>query len=72
MQKNLHNTMKWLQTDKIIPSWVNKHNVVIYLFISLKCYMWYVFKIDRIHDVKTTQSTSPLAPFIASSPNWLV
>ncbi len=53
MQKDLHNTMKWFQIHRMGISWVNEHNVensiYIYIYISFKCYMWYILKIGRVH-----------------------
>jgi len=33
----------------MITSWVNEHNFKNSIFISFKCYMWYIFKVDIIH-----------------------
>jgi hypothetical protein len=41
--------MKWLQIHRMITSWVNEHSVENSIFISFKCYMWYIFKVDMLH-----------------------
>ncbi len=49
MQKDFHNTMKWLQIHRMETSWGNEHNVKNIIFISFICYMWYMFKVGRVH-----------------------
>jgi len=51
MQKDFHHIymLKWFQIHRMIISWINEHNVKNDIFISFKCYIWYIFKIGKVH-----------------------